>query len=275
MALAACATGQSPIAQATAPPPALSAETRAEVFALKELLPTEVLLLGEQHDAPAHQQRQREVLDALLARDRLAGLVIEMASQGTGTAKLASDATETQVRQALRWTDSAAAGWEWSVYGPLVMRAVRAGVPVWGGNLPRDDLTKAMQDAALDALLSPDAWASLQTQIREGHCNMLPESQVAPMTRVQVARDLAMARTAQRAMKAGKTVMLVAGNQHVRRDLGVPWHLGAQVRSTSILMIAGPAATAGEIPAADRVWHTEPLPEQDHCAVFKARMKAR
>ena len=275
MALAACATGQSPIAQATAPPPALSAETRAKVFALKELLPTEVLLLGEQHDAPAHQQRQREVLDALLARDRLAGLVIEMASQGTGTAKLASDATETQVRQALRWTDSAAAGWEWSVYGPLVMRAVRAGVPVWGGNLPRDDLSKAMQDTALDALLSPDAWASLQTQIREGHCNMLPESQVAPMTRVQVARDLAMARTAQRAMKAGKTVMLVAGNQHVRRDLGVPWHLGAQVRSTSILMISGPAATAGEIPAADRVWHTEPLPEQDHCAVFKARMKAR
>jgi uncharacterized iron-regulated protein len=275
MALAACATGQSPIAQATAPPPALSAETRAEVFALKELLPTEVLLLGEQHDAPAHQQRQREVLDALLARDRLAGLVIEMASQGTDTAKLASDATETQVRQALRWTDSAAAGWEWSVYGPLVMRAVRAGVLVWGGNLPREDLSKAMQDAALDGLLSPGAWASLQTQIREGHCNMLPESQVAPMTRVQVARDLAMARTAQRAMKAGKTVMLVAGNQHVRRDLGVPWHLGAQVRSTSILMIAGPAAQAGEITAADRTWHTEPLPEQDHCAVFKARMKAR
>ena len=209
---------------------------------LDHLLPTDVLLLGEQHDAPAHQARQREVLNALLARGELAALVIEMAEQGASTEGLPPDAAEAQVRESLRWTASEAAGWDWAVYGPLVMSAVQAGVPVLGGNLPRAELRAAMQDASLDTRLSPIAWSTQQTQIREGHCGLLPESQVVPMTRVQVARDLTMARTAQAAVRPGKTVLLVAGNQHVRRDLGVPLYLNPALVSKTVVMASGATA---------------------------------
>src|SRR3989344_3795515 len=70
---------------------------------LQALLPTDVLLLGEQHDAPEHQPLQR-------------------------------DATDAQAQAALQWNDAA---WPWKAYGPVVMAAVAAGVPVLGGNLPR------------------------------------------------------------------------------------------------------------------------------------------
>jgi hypothetical protein len=45
------------------------------------------------------------------------------------------------------------------------------------------------------------------------------------MTRIQIGRDQAMARTAAAAVRPGQTVLLVAGNGHVQRDLGVPLHL--------------------------------------------------
>jgi uncharacterized iron-regulated protein len=246
---------------------------------LDRLLPANVLLLGEQHDAPQHQQRQREELDALISQRQAAALVIEMAEQGGDTRRLAANASEADARQALGWSASEAAGWDWSVYGPLVMRAVRAGVPVWGGNLPRAELRNTMQDATLDTRLTAPALQTQQNQIREGHCQLLPESQIGPMTRVQIARDRALASTAEGAMQPGKTVLLVAGNQHVRRDLGVPVHLGSQVKVRVVLMQSGDnsvnanASTANsEQPVADQVWQTAPVPVPDHCAEFKARM---
>lgn len=249
-------------------------ERTAEHNALDGLAPADVWLLGEQHDAPAHQARQRDVLNSLHASGKLAALVIEMTERGGSTRGLPPDAAETEVQKALRWPASQAAGWNWAVYGPLVMQAVRAEVPVLGGNLPRAELRAAMQDSSLDHRLAPAAWLEQQTQIREGHCQLLPETQVMPMTRVQVARDLAMAKTIETAWQPGKTVLLVAGNQHVRRDLGVPQYLRAGLRSTVVLMAAEDSAHAAQASAmADRVWRTEPLPRRDHCADFKARMQ--
>ncbi|AOW15259.1 hypothetical protein LPB72_22985 [Hydrogenophaga crassostreae] len=245
----------------------------AEQNALDGLRPNDVWLLGEQHDVPSHQARQREVLESLVTRGELAALVIEMAERGVSTKGLPHSASEARVQQALRWSDSEATGWDWAVYGPLVMQAVRSRVPVFGGNLPRAGLRAAMQDTALDQRLAPPAWLMQQTQIREGHCQLLPEEQVVPMTRVQLARDLAMAQTIEAALAPGKTVLLVAGNQHVRRDLGVPQHLRAGLRSTVVLMASGGGDAAAARDAADRVWRTAPVPEKDHCAAFKARMK--
>lgn len=274
LALSACAPGL-PIGAAT---PALGNTSAV----LKGLLPADVVLLGEQHDAPQHQQRQREVLGALIAQRQAAALVIEMAEQGGDTRQLPTSASEANARQALNWSASEAAGWDWAVYGPLVMQAVRAGVPVWGGNLPRAQLRHTMQDVSLDKRLPAPALQIQQDQIREGHCQLLPESQIAPMTRVQIARDRALASTAEAAMRAGQTVLLVAGNQHARRDLGVPVHLGPQLQARVVLMQSGPPAdsssttagtsTSADKSAADQVWQTAALPAKDHCAEFKAQM---
>jgi uncharacterized iron-regulated protein len=196
-----------------------------------------LLLLGEQHDEPAHHEAQRATVQALARRGVLAAVALEMADSGASTAGLPRHATEDDVRSALRWD---ATGWPWSDYAPAVMAAVAAGVPVVGANLPRERLRPAMQDASLDAVLPPAAIQAQQQAIRDGHCGLLPESRIAPMTRMQIARDRAIAATLAGLAAPGKTVLLIAGAGHVDPDVGVPVHLPPGLASRSVLLPRSP-----------------------------------
>ena len=252
---------------ASAPPPSVSA-------LLDRVLPTQALLIGEQHDAAEHQALQRDVVQALAARGQLGSVVMEMAEQGRDTSGLSTDASEEQVRDALGWKPDG--GWPWATYGPVVMAGVRAGVPVIGGNLPRARMREAMGEVALDNLVAIDALQQQREAIREGHCGLLPEGQIQPMTRIQLARDRAMAQTLESAVKnagPGKTVVLVAGNGHVRRDLGVPLYLPSDLKHQVVMAQAG-EAKEGMRPA-DAVWRTPALPARDHCAELRQRMAPR
>lgn len=211
-----------------------------------ELLPTDVLLVGEQHDDPGHQVRHRDLVQSLAVRGKLAAVAIEMAEQGTSTAGLPREADDSTVRASLRWDEAA---WPWQPYAPAVLAAVKAGVPVLGANLPHERVRAAMQDTSLDDTL--DA-ASLQAQreaVRVGHCDLLPASQLAPMARVQIARDRMMARTVVAAAVPGQTVLLLAGAGHVDPSLGVPRHLPASLTVRSLVLPPTGAA-----------------PAKDHCA---------
>ena len=194
----------------------------------------DVLLIGEQHDAVAHPRLQRDWVERLARPGTLAALTIEMAERGTTTAGLPPSAGEDQVREALRWSHDS--GWPWDRYGPAIMAAVRAGVPVLGANLPRAEMRQAMADSSLDQLLPEPAWKAQQQAIRRGHCDMLPESQITPMTRVQVARDRAMAQTIAPLLRPGRTVLLIAGSGHVQADVGVPRHLPAGLKAQALLL---------------------------------------
>jgi uncharacterized iron-regulated protein len=211
----------------------------------------ELLLLGEQHDASGHRRIQRQVIELLAAQGRLAALAVEMAEQGRSTAGLPANASEQNVREALHWNE---AGWSWPTYAPVVMAAVRAGVPVLGANLPKTQMAAAMADSSLDARLAAPALKAQREAIREGHCDLLPESQIAPMARIQIARDRSMAQVLERSIVPGKTVVLIAGNRHVDPALGIPQHLPANLR----------AETAPLPP--------EP-PKKDYCEELRSKMK--
>jgi uncharacterized iron-regulated protein len=246
--------------------PPYSDASRAE--RLQELLPADIILLGEQHDAADHQQVHRIVVEALAAKNSLAALALEMASQGQSTVALASNASEDAVRQALQWNN---AGWPWSAYGPAVMAAVRAGVPVIGANLPPAQLRQAMARTELDAVLAAPALKAQQQNIRTGHCDLLPESQIAPMTRVQIARDLAMADTLAKAVQAGKTVVLLAGGGHVDRSLGVPLHLAPGLKVKAVLIRPEIQTDLSEsVSNFDAIWPAQAAPVVDYCAKFGA-----
>lgn len=240
---------------------------------LAPLLPADAILLGEQHDAPDHQRIAREVVQVLAARSALAALALEMAEQGRSTAELASSASEDDVRTALQWNDQ---DWPWATYGRAVMTAVGAGVPVLGANLPRTQMRAAMDDRQLELQLKGPALKAQQQLIRLGHCELLPENQITPMTRIQIARDIAMAQTVARAVVPGKTVLLLAGNGHVDNSLGVPQHLPADLKTKSIGLLAQTAQNATEtIAKFDAIWPARPAPEKDYCAEFKAGRATR
>ncbi|MBU0748080.1 MAG: ChaN family lipoprotein [Gammaproteobacteria bacterium] len=238
---------------------------------LQTLLPADVLLLGEQHDAPDHQHLQREALLWLAARHQLAALVLEMAERGHTTIGLTPGATEADVQKALGWNDKA---WPWKAYGPVVMAAVNAGVPVLGGNLPRSRMRAAMGETAWDQHLSAPALQRQHTALRDGHCGLLPETQIAPMARIQIARDASMAQTAQEALRPGQTVVLVAGGGHVLRSLGVPTHWPANLVSKVALAQAGQALIAINSDT-DTMIATPAPPAKDHCAELRKQWAPR
>ena len=262
-AIAACLMALACLLPACATPPIDVAQR------VTALLPADAILLGEQHDAPDHHALERAVVVELARRQQLAALVMEMAEQGRSTVGLARNTPEDDVQSALHWDE---AGWPWKDYGPVVMAAVQNGVPVLGANLPRAAMRAAMANATLDAHLGPDSLEQQRDNIRTGHCMMLPESQIAPMTRIQIARDAAMADTVASARQPGKTVLLVAGGGHVLRGLGVPSHLPATLRLKVVLASAGPP-DATKVSGADAVWETPPVPAVDHCAKLEQQIK--
>jgi uncharacterized iron-regulated protein len=227
---------------------------------LEHLLPTDIILLGEQHDAAEHQLLAQQVIAKLTARGLLAALALEMADAGSSTAGLLVSASEDQVKSALQWNDQ---GWPWAAYGPAVMTAVRAGVPVLGANLARASMRASMADSSLDAQLPSAALKMQQQLIREGHCDLLPDSQIAPMTRIQIAKDKSMADTLERAKVAGKVVVLLSGSGHTDRMLGVPQHLAANSRFKAVRLYAG--SQPQESASFDVFWTTPALPEKDYC----------
>lgn len=189
------------------------------------LPPERLLMYGEQHDQPDQQRQVAEVVRLLAVRGELAALVIEMADAGRSTRGLPRDSSDAAVRDALAW-----AGWTWDDYAGVVMAAVQSGVPVLGGNLTRAGMREVMRDTALDGLIDDTARTLLAEAVRIGHCDLLPASQIPGMVRIQIARDVSMARTVSAALEAappGQRVLLLAGAQHVSRDRGVPLHLPA------------------------------------------------
>jgi uncharacterized iron-regulated protein len=191
----------------------------------------DVVLIGEQHDAAGHARAHERWVSTLAQQGQLAGLALEMAEQGTSTTGLQPTASEQQVQLALRWN---LAGWPWARYAPAIMAAVRAGVPVVGANLPKDRQRQAMRDDMLDERLPEAAIVAQRQAVRDGHCGMLPPQQIAPMTRIQVARDVSMAQTVASLAQPGKTVVLLAGSGHVRPDIGVPQLLPANLKVRAI-----------------------------------------
>ncbi len=255
LVLAGCASTSAPAPEAANPP------IPRRVAALQ---PADALLLGEQHDAAEHQAIERETVDALARSGALAALALEMAEQGNDTRYLSAGATEAQVRAALVWDDKA---WPWSAYGPVVMAAIGAGVPVYGANLPKERMRDAMADVSLDAQLGSEARAAQQEAVRAGHCNLLPEAQIVPMTRIQIARDRAMAQTVIQARVPGKTVLLVSGAGHNDKQVGVPQQLPLDLKAKAVKLQAGEAAV--QPGAYDAVWLTPAMPDKDYCASLR------
>jgi uncharacterized iron-regulated protein len=211
----------------------------------------DILILGEQHDAPGHQRLHRRTVEALAGRGQLAAVALEMALSGHSTRGLAPDAGDAQVRAALAWDDK---GWPWAAYGPIVMAAVRAGIPVAGANLPPAGLREAARDAHIDSTVPAAALQAQVDDVREGHCGLLPESQLLPMARMQVARDAELARVTASLVVPGKTVVLVTGGRHADPQLGVPLHLPADLHVQS------------------RIWPPQP-PARDYCDELRRQWK--
>lgn len=234
--------------------------------------PPRLLVFGEQHDQPDQQRQVAEAVRELAAQGRLGALVLEMAAAPHDTTGLPRDADAQQVRNALHWQ-----GWPWASYAPVVMNAVRAGVPVFGGNLPRAANRDAMADRSLDDHVDAAARATLAEAVRAGHCDLLPPSQIPGMVRIQIARDRSMSRVVGAALRRTappQRVLLLTGAQHASRDHGVPAQLlrdgELQPGDIHVVMFGERDARLN----ADEWRPATYTPHDDPCVALKRRLEA-
>lgn len=226
------------------------------------------VLLGEVHDNPRHHAERAEVLRALLADGRPTVVLFEMMGRGHDATlvsaverlRRAGFATPALLSAAADEVAAAAGldrrGWGWPLHRPIVEAALSGGAALRGANLEASEARAAVREglaalpADVRAALSADTrWDDLRQRemlrlIDEGHCGVLPARLHAPMVLAQRARDVAMALAMQAAQRgdpgsqgADRRTVLIAGNGHVRRDLGVP-HVLASLGVPADRMVA-------------------------------------
>lgn len=243
----------------------------------------QVLLLGEVHD---HVQGQRARY-ALLREKVEAGWrpAIAMEQFDRENQDLLDKAQKGCLDAACLIRVAGGPGWDWQQYYPLLQLALTYQLPLVAANLSRNDASRVVRDGVqatfdpksvatyhLDQPLPADVVAGQQAALQAGHCNMLSDMLIGGMVNAQVARDIWMAKRVLEQVQgpSPRDVVLIAGNGHVRNDIGVARWLrladpALKVRSEAFLEGAAPSGQY------DVVHPLAPQPRADQCAQFKAK----
>lgn len=169
-------------------------------------------------------------------------------------------------------------GWEWRFYKPFVQWALEKKIKLVAANLSHVDVRKVMTQGFM-AVLGPqmvDTYRLNQIPaqllgaqnkaIQEGHCNMLPDPAIGPMVQGQIARDVWMAHVVNGA--SSRTVVLIAGNGHVRKDAGVYRWLTPNKQAITQVHGYVEIADTTEVNWYDQVHVVPVVDRQDPCLAF-------
>ncbi len=207
-----------------------------------------VVLLGEVHDNVAQHELRVRALERLLAsgvRPALAFEQFDRESQAAiDKARIRADNESIDTRVDRIVDKAGARGWNWRLYRPYVALALQYDLPIVAANLARaqamriamEGLEKGLSQEQRHALgIDRIDFAVLRTQeseIEQGHCGRAPPDAVQAMAMAQMARDATLAQNI--VPFASRGVVLLTGNGHARRDIGVERYLPYAIRARTI-----------------------------------------
>jgi uncharacterized iron-regulated protein len=197
-------------------------------------------MLGEVHDNAAQHAMRARALRALLeggARPALAMEQFDRERQPEIDRVLARPgATADDVIDAGTADGRPMQGWSWPLYRPYIALALEFHLQLVAANVSRADarhvIGEGLAASGFDARVPADISQAEASEIVESHCGMLDAAQASAMVGAQAARDQFMARAIE--AHASQGVVLLAGNGHVRRDIGVPRWLSPATRARSV-----------------------------------------
>jgi uncharacterized iron-regulated protein len=247
-----------------------------------------VVLLGEVHDNPEHHRLRLDALRRAFAagwRPTLAMEQFDVDRQADIERARRERPRDAQylIEQATPAPSGRGEGWNWAHYRPFVELALAYDVPLVAANLSNAETRRIVRDGlaagfgaerlsalALDRPVAADWQQAQEREIDRGHCGALPRSQWTRMAQAQLARDAVMADLLRR--HAARGIVLLAGNGHVRRDIGVPRWLADDPLSSRVFAVGllehddTPKASG----AFDATLYTAPAERADPCMHFKA-----
>jgi len=240
----------------------------------------QVLLLGEVHDNAQGHKLRYELLRERVEAGWSPAIVMEQFDREKQEALTQAQQGCLDAQCVIRVAGGPR--WDWQLYYPLIQLALTHHLPLVAGNLSRADASRVVRDGVtatfdpqsvkdyrLDQPLPADVRAAQQKEIAVGHCGMTPEMMIEGMVNAQVARDIWMAKIVRD--QRPRDVVLIAGNGHVRKDIGVARWLNQiepilTVRSEGYL--EGGDQGGGLYDVAHQL---KAQPRTDPCAKFKTK----
>lgn len=235
----------------------------------------DIVILGETHDNPTHHAIQADAV-AALAPTAIVFEMLEPEQAARVTPELRDD--KEQLADALGWEGS---GWpDFSMYYPIF--AAEPEAIIVGGALPGSEVRRAMSEGAaavfgedasafgLDRPFEEELQADQEALQMSAHCDALPEEMLPGMVEAQRLRDAALARAVYDALEAeGPPVVLITGNGHADRAVGVPAVLAIALPEAAVETLQQFEVSAPEDPAADHWIVTEAAEREDPCEAFR------
>ncbi|MFP6747437.1 MAG: ChaN family lipoprotein [Alphaproteobacteria bacterium] len=268
-----------------------------EEVLLEDLVRSAFILLGEKHDNPDHHLLQARLIRALIDRGRRPAVVWEMIP---ATRQPVLDRFHANYSRdggalgaALDWDVS---GWPaWRLYQPIAEAAMAGNLAMFAAGLPKSlvralardrpslKFTKRRRILGLNNPLPKVLRARSIEQLFQGHCGLMPRDKLIPLFNVQRARDAVFAEH-MLSNGIGGGAILIAGDGHVRTDLGVPLFLarhqpGVRVTTVGFVEVLDEALDPieyGELFSApvlpfDYVWFTPRADDKDQCAKLRKK----
>jgi uncharacterized iron-regulated protein len=243
------------IAGCASEPPVPSSEQRLKGDA--------IALLGEVHDNADGHQRRLDLLRRVLAAGWRPAIAMEQFDlERQPDIDRARREMPDDAQHVIDLAAPLTSGWDWSDYRPVIALALKYQLPLLAANLSNADTVRIVrggyasvfEPARVDALglarpIDPAWQAAQDREIDAGHCGMLPAAMWPAMARAQFARDAAMADVLHAHDQTG--AVLIAGNGHARRDIGVARWLAPdeQARTVAIGFLEADATPAGSAAA--------------------------
>jgi uncharacterized iron-regulated protein len=238
-----------------------------------------IVLLGEVHDNAEQHRLRLELLRRAFSAGWRPALAMEQLDREQQPAIERARREKPGDAQHVIDVAAPANGWNWDFYRPFVALALEFDVPLVAANVSGADARRIAREGyaavfdparltglGLERPIESDWQAAQEREIDAGHCHALPRASWPGMARVQFARDAVMADLLRE--HAGRGVVLLAGNGHVRRDLGVPRWLPKEVQGRALAvgyLEEGDAPAPG---AFDAVVYTPRAKRDDPCAAF-------
>ncbi len=247
-----------------------------------------IYLLGEIHDNPKAHSQRFDFIEKLISKSFKPVIAMEQFDRDN---QGALDQAMNSCKDADCVIQKAGGkGWEWTYYKPVIETALKLRLPVIAANVSSKDAMKIARNG-LDAAISPetlhdfnldvpldrDLYQKQRLAIEIGHCHTLPGSALKGMVNAQVARDVWMAKTIRE--NASRGVILLAGNGHVRKDIGVyRWLSNAERARTQVIAYTEEESDTTGAPESalyDRTIRIEPFERDDPCEAFTGKAKVQ
>ena len=247
---------------------------------ITELGKNRVIYLGETHDSLADHLLQLRIIQGLQRQGLDLAIAMEMFPKSSQQALDdyvlgQTEMNETDFLRAARWFD--VWRYDWRLFRPIFNFCRREKIPVHGININREIVSTVFSDGHTDGLseeqretlaedrdLAIDGYVERLREVHGFHAESPhgKEKGIAGFVQSQAIWDESMAENIVTILREhpGKTVVVIAGSQHTRKDSGIPPRVSRRMDVTQASVLNLYAANAPPVPGqqADYFFMAEP-----------------